>query len=81
MFKRIKEHLALQRELDEIKDALYKMSEKCRTYVEALDHFKEKCKRLASEKDAAQAKYADELQKRLALAEQVEKMEAKNGKG
>lgn len=81
MYKRRKEHLALQRELDETKDALDKMSEKCRFYVEALDHFKAECKRLASEKDAAQAKYADELQKRLALAEQVERMEAKNGKG
>ena len=81
MFKRRKEHLALQRELDETKALLEEMSGRCCVYEKALAHFKAECKRLASEKDAAQAKYADELQKRLLLAVQIERLEAKNGEG
>lgn len=75
MFKRIKEYLALQRELDETKALLEEMSGRCCVYEKALAHFKAECKRLNTELDAAQAKYADELQKRLALAQLVKQLE------
>lgn len=81
MLSRIKAYLSGKRELDKTKALLEEMSVRCCVYEKALAHFKAECKRLNTELDAAQAKYADELQKRFALAEQVERMEAKNGKG
>lgn len=75
MLSRIKAYLAGKQELDKTKALLEEMSVRCCVYEKALAHFKSECKRLASEKDAAQAKYADELQKRLALAQLVKAFE------